>query len=118
MAPIQTSTGSAGFSATRAESNEKRPDAVTVSPAKSRRSADNDSSNAATRLLSCAPMARNWASSSPSPHWKMNRPRMIAASVPTCSAMSTGFQRGSRNRQPAGLSLHSASRRPSIGTFW
>ena len=94
------------------------PDAVTVSPAKSRRSADSDSSKAATRLLSGAPIARNCASSSPSPHWKMKRPRMMAASVPTCSAMSTGFQSGSRNRQPAGLSLHSASRRPSIGTFW
>src|SRR5438105_8647070 len=50
VAPIQTSTGSAGLSATREESNEKMPDAVTVSPANRRRSADNDSSNAGTRL--------------------------------------------------------------------
>jgi hypothetical protein len=118
VAPIQTSTGSAGFSATRAESKEKIPDEVTVSPAHRRRSADSDSSNAATRLLIEAPMARNCASSSPSPHWKMKRPRMIAASVPTCSAISTGFQSGSKNRQPAGWSLHSASSRASIGTFW
>ena len=75
------------------------------------------SSNAEGRCLMLAPMARNWASPSPSPHWKMKRPRAMAASVPTCSAMSTGLQRGRRKRQPAGRSAHSASRRPSIGTF-
>ena len=46
------------------------------------------------------------------------RARAIAASVPICSASSTGCHSGSRNSAPAGRSSHSASRRPSIGTFW
>ena len=48
----------------------------------------------------------------------MKRPPAMAASVPTCSATSTGFHSGSRNRQPAGPSPHSASMRAVIGTFW
>src|SRR5215471_14961821 len=39
----------------------------------------------------------------------MKRPRVTAASVPTCSATSTGFHSGSRNRQPAGASPHAAA---------
>ena len=77
-----------------------------------------DSSKAEGRCLMLAPIARNCASSVPSPHWKMKRPRAMAASVPTCSATSTGFQSGRRKRQPAGLSSHSARSRPSMGTFW
>ena len=46
------------------------------------------------------------------------RPCAMEASVPTCSATSTGFQSGRRKRHPAGLSPHSASRRAVIGTFW
>jgi len=65
-----------------------------------------------------APMAANCLPSSPRPHWKMKRPWAIAASVPTCSAISKGFHSGRRKRQPAGAAPHSASIRPRMGTFW
>ena len=43
----------------------------------------------------------------------------IEASTPICSATSTGFQRGSRNRHPVGRVVsHSVVRRASIGTPW
>ena len=118
LAPIQTSTGSDGVGATRASLTAKRPDDDTTSPARSRRMIESDSSNADGRVVRRAPIAANWLSSSPRPHWRMKRPRASAASVPTCSATRTGFQSGRRKRQPAGLSPHSASSRPSMGTFW
>ena len=62
-------------------------------------------------------MARNWSPPPPRPAWTMNGPDDMAASVPICSAISTGCHKGTRNRQPTGRSVHSARRRPSIGTF-
>ena len=47
----------------------------------------------------------------------MNGPDDMAASVPICSAINTGFHKGTRNRQPIGRSVHSARMRPSMGTF-
>ncbi len=47
----------------------------------------------------------------------MNGPDDMAASVPICSAINTGCHKGTRNRQPIGRAVHSASRRPSMGTF-
>ena len=46
----------------------------------------------------------------------MNGPVDMAASVPICSAINTGFHKGTRNRQPIGR-VHSARMRPSMGTF-
>ena len=64
-----------------------------------------------------APIAANRSSPQPSPHCMMKGPRAMAASVPICSATSTGCHNGSRNRHPAGASPHSARSRPSIGVF-
>ena len=62
-------------------------------------------------------MARNWSVPPPTPVWMMNDPDDSAASVPICSAISTGCHKGTRNKQPTGRSVHSARMRPSIGTF-
>ena len=63
-------------------------------------------------------MAANWSAPPPIAVCMMKRPAAIDASVPICSASSTGCQSGSRKSAPAGWSPHSASSRPTIGTFW
>src|SRR5207249_11825169 len=73
LAPIQTSTGSDGVGATRASLTAKHPDDDTTSPARSRRMIESDSSNADGRVVRRAPIAANWLSSSPRPHWRMKR---------------------------------------------
>src|SRR5438552_2034584 len=79
---------------------------------------DRGSSKAEGRVLMLALIAANRASPQPSPHCMIKGPRAMAASVPICSATSTGCHKGSRNRQPAGALPHSARNRPSIGVFW
>jgi hypothetical protein len=102
VAPSQNSTGSAGRGDTRPSRNWKRPDDDTTSPRSSRRTTSSDSSNAGTLALTRVPIAANWSSPSPSPVWTMKRPGASVASVPTCSASSTGFQSGSRKSAPNG----------------
>ncbi len=77
-----------------------------------------DSSNADGRVRTCVPMAPNCCSPSPSPACRMKRPGASVASVPTCSATSTGFHSGRRKSAPNGASPHSARHRARIGTFW
>jgi hypothetical protein len=91
---------------------------LTVSPASRRRTMSSASSKAEGRVLMLAPMAANRASPQPSPHCMIKRPWAMAASVPICSATSTGCHKGSKNRHPAGALPHSARSRPSIGVFW
>src|SRR6516162_3489298 len=114
LAPIQTSTGSAGLSARLASATRNRREELTVSPASRRRMMSRASSKAEGRVRMLAPIAANRASPQPSPHCMMKGPRAMAASVPICSATSTGCHSGSRNRHPAGVSPHSARSRPSI----
>ena len=51
---------------------------------------------------SSAPMARNWSAPPPSPAWTMNGPDDMAASVPICSAISTGCHNGDEKQAAHG----------------
>src|SRR6516164_6417103 len=82
LAPIQTSTGSAGRSARLASATRNRREVLTVSPANSRRTMSTASSNAEGRVRMLAPIAANRASPQPSPHCMIKGPCAIAASVP------------------------------------
>ena len=75
-------------------------------------------SKRAARPRRGTPIAANWSAPPPIAVCMMKRPLAMDARVPICSASSTGDQSGNRNSAPAGRSPHSASRRPTIGTFW
>ena len=62
-------------------------------------------------------MARNWPSPAPRPVWTMKGPSDMAASVPICSAISTGMPQRDEEKAAQRRSDHSARMRPSIGTF-
>ena len=48
----------------------------------------------------------------------MKRPWAMAASVPTCSATSTGFQSGQQEQAAGWRVAPLREQAPRIGTFW
>ncbi len=117
-APIHHSTGRGGRGLTTAPLIPKRS-LSTVSPASSALITRIASSRAAPRVLRSPPIAANCSSPPPMPVWTRKVDSVRQARVPTCSATSTGFHSGRRNRQPIGrYGSHSLISRPVIGTFW